>query len=232
MFVLYPLPGTGFDYASVGVTPDWEHNLTGLAAHWNKNTNFAWAFDQWFLNLFPREKPFIRNGGGYATLSFIPTLGTMILGLLAGNWLKEQIPSAEKMKRFLMVGVGLLVAGLLLNWSGICPNVKRIWTPTWTLFSGGWCFVLLAGFYWIIDLKGYKKAFFWLIVIGTNSIAAYVISHTITDFIHHSYQIHWSQTYDQIWGETYASLVRGGLLLLTQWLILYWMYRNRIFVRV
>lgn len=61
------------------------HLMTGFAAHWNKNSNLAWAFDTWFLNVFPRSQPFGFNGGGYATLSFIPTLGTMILGLIAGG---------------------------------------------------------------------------------------------------------------------------------------------------
>ncbi len=231
-FAVYPLPGADFDYAAVGVTADWEHNLKGFAAHWNKNTNAAWAFDQWFMNLFPREKPFIRNGGGYSTLSFIPTLGTMVLGLLAGQWLKSDSAPMEKVKRFATLGVALLVVGSLLNWLGVCPNVKRIWTPTWVLFSGGWCFVLLAAFYWLVDIQGWRKAFIWLIIIGTNSIAAYVISHTIVEFIHHSIQIHVSQTYDQVFGITYESLVRGGLILLVEWLILRWMYRNRIFVRI
>ncbi len=85
---IYPLPGTDFDYESAGVSADWPHNLSGFAAHWNKNTNLAWAFDRWFLNLLPRARPFLRNGGGYATLSFIPTLSTMILGLLAGETLR------------------------------------------------------------------------------------------------------------------------------------------------
>ena len=70
--------------------------MTGFAAHWNKNSNLAWAFDTWFLNLFPREKPFAFNRGGYATLSFIPTLGTMILGLIAGGVLRsERAPWAK-----------------------------------------------------------------------------------------------------------------------------------------
>ncbi len=84
-FALYPLPGPGFDYSQVGESNTWPHLMTGFAAHWNKNSNPAWAFDTWFLNLFPREKPFAFNGGGYATLSFVPTLGTMILGLIAGG---------------------------------------------------------------------------------------------------------------------------------------------------
>jgi len=231
-FAVYPLPSVDFNYEAVGVTANWEHNLTGFAAHWNKNTNAAWAFDQWFMNLFPREKSFVRNGGGYSTLSFIPTLGTMLLGLMAGQWLKNEDSPKEKLKRFFIIGLGLLALGSLLSWSGICPNVKRVWTPTWTLFSGGWCFLLLGTFYWIVDIKNFKKAFFWLIVIGMNSIAAYVIAHTINDFIHHSFQIHLMKDYDQAFGQAFAPLVRGSLILLMEWWVLYWMYRNRVFVRI
>ena len=54
-FALYPLPGPDFDFAAVGVPADWPHHLTGFAAHWDKNSNLAWAFDTWFLNLFPRS---------------------------------------------------------------------------------------------------------------------------------------------------------------------------------
>ena len=82
-WAVYPLPGPGFNYQAVGVPPDWTHNYSGFAAHWSKNANLGNAFDQRFLNLFPRTKPFVFNGGGYLTLSFIPTLGTMIRGLLA-----------------------------------------------------------------------------------------------------------------------------------------------------
>ncbi len=53
-----PPPGPGFDWAAVGVPADWPHHPSGFAAHWNKNSNLAWAFDVWFLNLFPRETPF------------------------------------------------------------------------------------------------------------------------------------------------------------------------------
>ena len=78
--MLYPAPGPQFDYARVGVPPDWPHHYTGFLSHWNKNSNLSWAFDVWFLNLFPREHPFVFNEGGWSTLSFIPTLGTMIMG--------------------------------------------------------------------------------------------------------------------------------------------------------
>ncbi len=92
-WALYPAPGADYDYTAVGVPTDWPHNFTGFASHWNKNSNLGNAFDQWFLNLFPRVKPFVSNGGGYLTLSFIPTLGTMILGLIAGRWLQAEAPA-------------------------------------------------------------------------------------------------------------------------------------------
>ncbi len=83
-FAWYPLPAADFKLADVG-NPAAVTQFEGFAGHWSKNTNAAWAFDTWFLNLFPREKPFKFNEGGYSTLSFIPTLATMILGLLAGG---------------------------------------------------------------------------------------------------------------------------------------------------
>jgi predicted acyltransferase len=150
-FALLPLPGTDFPYSKVGVPSDWPHLSTGFTAHWNKNSNAAWKFDRWFLNLFPRERPFEFNGGGYATLSFIPTLGTMILGLLAGDLLRGDRRPGAKVGTLIGVGILLLAAGWGLGAVGVCPVVKRIWTPSWTLFSGGWCFVLLAGFYRVLD---------------------------------------------------------------------------------
>ena len=60
--------------------------------------------DVWFLNLFPARSLFLFNGGGWSTLSFIPTLATMMLGLWCGEWLKSARAAGEKLK-------GLLVAG-------------------------------------------------------------------------------------------------------------------------
>ncbi len=97
-FALYPLPGPGFDYTQVGVPADWPHLYSGFLAHFNKNSNLAWAFDVWFLNLFPRESPFRFNEGGWSTLSFIPTLATMMLGMWSGEWLKSSRTKAEKLQ--------------------------------------------------------------------------------------------------------------------------------------
>ncbi len=233
-FALWPLLGPNFDYARVGVAKDWleQHGLTGFARHWQKNTDFARTFDTWFLNLFPRESPFVFNKGGYATLSFIPTLGTMILGLMAGNVLRSERPAAGKIRWFAIAGLVGLAAGAALGWLGLCPVVKRIWTPSWTLFSGGWCFVLLAGFYYLIDVMGHRRWAFPLVVIGVNSIAAYVIAHLFEAFLAKNLVTHLGAGGFLVFGVAYEPLLRGLAVLFIMWLLLWWMHRRKIFLKI
>ena len=231
-FALYPAPGSGFDWASVGVPPDWPHHESGFAAHWDKNSNLAWAFDTWFLNLFPRERPFLANGGGYATLSFIPTLGTMILGLLAGGVLRDSRSATARVRWFVAVGTAALATGFLLGVLGLCPVVKRIWTPSFTLWSGGICLLLLAAFYEVIDVRGHRRWAFPLVVVGMNSIAAYLIDHLFVDFVEQDLGTHLGQGFFYVLGYAYAPLLQGAAVLTVLWLILFWMYKRRIFLRI
>jgi predicted acyltransferase len=230
-FALYPLPPAGFDYQSVGVPANWPH-LTGFAAHWDKNTNFAAAFDQWFLNLFPREHPFVFNDGGYLTLSFVPTLGTMILGLLTGQFLRQPGPAIEKIKVMAGFGVICLVLGSLLDATGVCPSVKRIWTPAWVIFSGGWTLVLLALFYAMIDWKGTKTWAFPLVVVGMNSIAMYGMDHLWDDSIKSSLPIFFGKHIYDIFGAQFAPATEMLMMLFVLWLVCYWMYRRKLFLKI
>jgi predicted acyltransferase len=230
-WALYPLPGPGFNIQAVGVPPDWQHHYAGFAAHWNKNANLGNAFDQWFLNLFPRTSPFVANGGGYLTLSFIPTLGTMILGLVAGRWLRSSAPRIP-MGRLLAAGAIGVASGLLLHVAGICPSVKRIWTPSWTLFSGGLCFFFLAAFCWLTEVRGWRKWAFPLTVIGMNSIAAYVMAHLWERFIVDSFRIHLGRGMFRVFGTGTEPLLQGLAVLLVYWLVLFWMCRRKLFLKV
>lgn len=231
-FALFPAPGSGFDFAAVGVKPDWSHHPIGFAAHWDKNSNLAWAFDAWFLNLFPRKSAFSYNGGGYATLSFIPTLGTMILGLLAGGVLKSTRASWAKVLWLCSAGAVGLIAGWGLGELGLCPVVKRIWTPSWVLYSGGFCFLFLAAFYAVLDVLGVRFWAFPLQVIGMNSIAAYCMAALFESFIASSLNIHLGKRMFEVLGEVYVPLLHGAAVLLVLWLILFWMYRRKIFLRI
>ncbi|MSU51607.1 MAG: DUF5009 domain-containing protein [Opitutus sp.] len=233
-FAAQPLPEAAFDYAKVGVPKAWmeSNGLSGFAAHWQKNSNPAWSFDTWFLNLFGREKPFLFNRGGYATLSFIPTLGTMILGLIAGNVLRGGRDAGAKVRWLLIAGVAGLAAGWSLGALGAVPVVKRIWTPSWVLFSGGWCFLLLAAFYFVVDVRQHKRWAFPLVVIGVNSIAAYLIAHLFEGFIAKALTTHLGIGMFRILGQPYEPLLHGTATLVTMWLLLWWMYRRKLFLRI
>ena len=230
-FALYPLPGPAFDYASVGVPGDW-HHLTGFAAHWDKNTNFASNFDQWFMNLFPRKQPFAFNDGGYLTLSFVPSLATMIFGLLAGQLLRTDKSHASKARTLLVTGIAGLAIGALLDATGVCPSVKRIWTPSWAIFSAGWTCLLLASFYTIIDWKGYQRWAFPLVVVGMNSIAMYVMVHLWGHFIRDAYKTHLGMGFLNIFGTTYEPIVEMSLELVTLWFFCLWMYRRKLYLKI
>ena len=232
VFALYPVPPASFDYPSVGVPHNWEHNYTGFLAHWNKNSNVSWAFDVWFLNLFPRERPFVFNEGGWSTLSFIPTLATMILGLLTGEWLKSSRSKEHKLRGMWIAGLALLLLGLAFQWAGICPIVKRVWTSSYTLYSGGWVVLILAAFYALIELKGWRRWAFPLVVVGMNSIAAYVMAERCREFVESSFQIHLGMRFLNAMGTALEPFFLGVLTLLTYWLVLYWMYKKKIFIRI
>ena len=189
---------------------------------------------RWFLNLLPREQPFGYNGGGYATLSFIPTLATMILGLIAGGVLRQR-PAAPgpRSAGWSWRASSCLALGWGLGELGVCPVVKRIWTPSWVLFSGGWCFLFLAGFY-AVDRRASACAAwaFPLRVIGMNSIAAYCMAHLVEGFIADSLKTHLGRDALQVFGPAYEPLVHGAAVLLVLWLILFWMYRRKLFLRI
>ena len=235
-FVLYPA-NPNFNYGAMGIPGQWSEHYTGLMAHFNKNSNLAWAFDTCFLNLFPREIPFLFNGGGYTTLSFIPTLGTMLLGLVAGRRLRAgrdagPQPKHNVLNRFLLVGVVCVALGLLLHLTGICPIIKRIWTPAWVLFSGGLCFWLLTLFYYIVDVAGHRRWAFPLIVVGMNSIAIYCLVHLIDRFIISSFYVHLGHSPFRVFGPAFEPLLIGIATLSVFYAILWWMYHRKLFIRI
>ena len=108
-------------------------------------------------------------------------------------------------------------------WSAAAPRV---------LFSGGWCFLLLGAFYLVIDGLHHKRWAFPLVVIGVNSIAAYLIVHLFEDFIHKNLTIHLGPRIFTIFGGAYEPLVHATVTLFVMWLLLLWMYRRKLFVKI
>lgn len=231
LFALYPVPVAGFNYASVGVTSgDLTRGVVfdGFFGHWSKNSNVAAAFDVWFLNLFPRATPFVFNPGGYATLNFVPSLATMIFGLMCGELLRSSRTARKKIHALLVAGLALIVVGVVAGFT-VCPIVKRIWTPSWALLSGGLVVWFLAAFYWLIDVVGYKRWAQFLIVVGMNSIAIYLMSQLLRPWVTGVLKTHLGAN---LFSGVYAPIWRDSLTLLVFWLICWWMYRRKIFLRI
>ena len=230
-FACHPLPPPGFDFSKVGIDSAWPH-LQGFAAHWDKNTNFAAWFDQWFLNLFPRETPFVFNTGGYQTLNFLPSVATMAGGLLTGQLVRSEASLNSKLFKLTGWGLASIALGLVLDLTGVCPIVKRIWTPSWVLYSGGWVTILLVGFVAVIEGKGWKSWAYPLIVAGLNPITLYCLWQLSGGFVRENLKRHLGPGLFEVFGTAWAPALERGSVLLVYWLILNAMFRNRIFIRI
>ena len=231
LFCLYPLPPATFDWARVGIGSDWPR-LTGFAAHWEKNANVAAVFDQWFLNLFPRSQTFVFNSGGYQTLNFIPSLATMIFGLLTGQLLRSKLSLTQKLRRLVSFGLAGILLGQAIALAGLCPIVKRVWTPSWTLYSGGLVVLLLAAFVALIDWRGWKRWAFPLVVAGLNPITLYFMWQMLVEFVIDTMKRHFGQHIFESLGVVYAPIMEQAAVLTLFWLVLLWMYRRKIFLRI
>jgi predicted acyltransferase len=240
--------GPGISLASgnqeVGVTAAWaQENLAGVGRAWHKNANIGHDIDLWLLNLLPRSEPFRFNTGGYQTINFIPSLATMLFGLMCGELLRTAISARRKVLVLLVAGGVGIVAGELLDASGVCPLVKRIWTPSWTLFSTGWCCLILATLYGVIDVLNFRRWTFPLVVVGVNSIAIYCMSMLLKAWTARTLKTHLGEEIFRLkvqLGERvhylasaeYEPTVRAVLVGLVFWLACYWMYRQKIFIRI
>ncbi|MBP7051244.1 MAG: DUF5009 domain-containing protein [Phycisphaerae bacterium] len=166
------------------------------------------------------------HGDNEGVISTFPAVCTALLGALAGWWLRSDRGGSRKAAGLAMAGVLCVVVGLL--WALVFPIIKILWTSSYVLFAGGWSLLLLAAFYWVIDVKGYHKWAFFFVVIGMNAITIYFLQRVV-DF-------------DDI-----AAFFLGGLagrigwlspLMLAlgafaaRWLLLWFLYRHKAFLRV
>jgi predicted acyltransferase len=156
----------------------------------------------------------------------------MIFGLLAGELLRGPSSAAGKLQRLLVYGAAGIALGAVLHVAGIAPLVKRIWTPSWAVFSAGWAAVFLALFYHVVDVRGWRRWTLPFLVVGMNSIAMYVIVHVAEGFLRDAFRTHLGRDTLQAFGAAYEPVVVGALSLLVFWFMLYWMYRRRIFIRI
>jgi predicted acyltransferase len=279
-FDRYPIL-TPEEISAKGIEGRWEYYRDD-AAHWNKNTNFAAEADRVFLNLFPRKK-FVgkeiepnryKFDDGYQTLNFVPSMGTMLFGVVAGVLLRSALGAAAKFSILLVWGLAFLAGGAALDhtilpsgvshiainpkdpaqqvptidagfhrpfadktWT-VCPIVKKIWTPTWTIFSTGWTLILLAVFFGVIDGLGWRLWAFPFIVVGLNSITIYLLANTVGGWIKENVARHTNWEWlNKLLGSRllegpYEPMKSRIAVMLVLWLFCYWLYRQRVYLKI
>jgi predicted acyltransferase len=200
MIMLIPVPGVGAGVLTAeGNVATYVDKLVLGRFHYGENT--------WFL-------------------SYLGFGASVLLGVLAGQILRAECTENSKVYRLLRAGTASLIVGLL--WSLWFPVIKLLWTSSYVLIGGGFSFLALALFYWIVDVRGYRKWAFGFIVIGMNSIAVYFATQ-VFDF---------SSVGNVFVGHLLPRMGRWDRLMEASaafaivWLILYWMYRKNEFIRI
>jgi len=162
-------------------------------------------------------------------LSTLPAVVNALAGVFVGHFIVKSHPKGEWAKVGLLSVAGgvCLALGWLLN--GVIPVNKELWTSSFVLVTSGWSMLLLALFYALVDVLKWQKLAFIFVVIGTNAIIIYLASSLVD----------WKYIAQSVFGGVIAALPENAQplgavigLLTVQWLVLYWMYRRNIFVRI
>jgi predicted acyltransferase len=160
--------------------------------------------------------------------STIPAIATGLLGIMAGSFLKNS-PLSGSAKSARLAIAGVISIGLALLWNLDFPINKNLWTSSFVLTVGGYSLIMLGLFYFIIDVKGYKKWAFFFKIIGMNSILIYLSER----FINWEYTtdglFHWV---GQIIGSPFAPVAMAICYVGVKWAFLYFMYNKKVFLRV
>lgn len=161
-------------------------------------------------------------------LATIPAIATCLLGILTGNFLRHSNATpTTKAVRILGSGAALIAVSLL--WNLVFPYNKNLWTSSFAMLVGGLSMLLLAIFYYIIDVKGYKKWAFFFVVIGMNSILIYMSGHFIDWKYTTNAFFEWLM---QLAGTPFNLLVFALCYIAVKWCFLYFLYKKKVFLRV
>jgi predicted acyltransferase len=175
---------------------------------------------------YPDGRPNMHDPEGLC--STIPAISTGLLGIMAGLTLKsKKLSQNTKTVRLALAGVVFIIVALIWNYD--FPINKNLWSSSFVMLVGGISLLLMSLFYFIIDVKGYKKWAFFFRVIGMNSILIYMSGHFIK----------WNYTNDgffkwlgQLAGEPYGAVLMAITFVLIKWVFLYYLYEKKTFLRV
>jgi predicted acyltransferase len=165
-------------------------------------------------------------GDNEGFLSSLPAVTTVVMGSFAGLWLLSPRPAAKKALGLFSAGLALFALGWL--WNPLFPVNKNLWTSSFALAAAGCSSMMLALFYWLIDVKGWKAWAFLLIVIGMNSITIYLAQEIVNFDGIAKYFVGGASAY----AGAYGALVMALGTLTAKIGFLYFLWRQKVFLRV
>ncbi|MCC7505429.1 MAG: DUF1624 domain-containing protein [Saprospiraceae bacterium] len=177
-------------------------------------------------------------------LSTLPAIVTVLLGWLSGNLLHRHMAQKDRLVRDLLA-FGLICVFLGLGWDLFFPINKKLWTSSFVLYAGGYSMVLLAISVWVLDVKGWKKAPQFFIIMGINALFAYVLSEALVMLWS---AVSWTgadgaetNIREWLYNALFHPLDGGGALssaifavayMLLCWVCCWYLYRRKIFIKL
>jgi predicted acyltransferase len=174
------------------------------------------------------------NPDGWVAVNCIPTAAHTIWGVLAGKLLMSGRGSGTKIRSLAVAGLAGLVIGYGLDWFGVTPIIKRICTSSFVTVSGGWCLLALMFFYWLVDVRGFKKGVLFFAVVGMNSIFIYLFSNTVgPQWFNGFVGIFTNGVMQKIaTPEIVMPIVTSLIVLALEWGLCFWFYKKKIFFKI
>lgn len=163
----------------------------------------------------------------YSTLNFIPSTVWTLSGIWVGRFLMTARSHRENLR---IVAAGMVLAfalGLALRpW---IPMIKQLCTPSFIFYSLGWVLFMFIAFYWLIEVRGWRRAAFPLLVIGMNSIFIYSFSELLHGWLDHALGVF---TFHFSFLGTFSPVAQSTAVLLVMWYLCYWLYKHKVFIRL
>ncbi len=194
--------------------PGWEGNP------FSGEMNLAIYVDNVVLGRF--HKP-----GSWQVLATINFISNMLLGVLMGKIIFGERENMSKVRYLFMAGLIMLAAGII--WGQFFPVIRSLWTSSYVLVTCGISTMLLALFYFVIDIRGYRKWAFFFIVFGVNSIAIYMMAHMFDFRLIGNIFV---GGLSSLFPSNIANFIQALGAMAVMWLIMYWMYRKRTFIKI
>jgi predicted acyltransferase len=161
-------------------------------------------------------------------LCIVSAIAVTLMGAFAGYVIRSTPTGPTRKSLYIGIGGAVLVI-VALAVSPVYPIVKKMWTVPYVMLAGGISALLLALFYYVIDVRGSKNWTIFFRVYGMNSITIYMGARIISFYAISSFFLNWiSVHFGESWGEVFVNI---GVLAL-QWGLLYYLYKKRIFLRV